>query len=460
MIFQATGINFFGICIALIVIVIVYYKIKFQYWKKRNVPFLEPSIPFGNLVNPLLATNHPSVNLKEQYDAAKSKGWKHCGIYMTSIPNYLVVDLDYVKNVLTRDFQYFTDRGFYYNEKDDPLSAHLFAIGGLKWRNLRMKLSPTFTSGKMKAMFNTLVECEPYLRTKIDIEISKNTPVDIKEALGCFTTDIIGNCAFGLDCNSIQEDNSPFRTFGKKILIFSKLQTLKIVFAFSFPSLSRALGIKFVPEDVSSFFLKIIENTVNYREQNNFRRNDFLQLLIDLKNNEFAHDEGFMHDGTNLTMDELSAQCFVFFLAGFETSSTTMSFALYELAKNPDLQQKLREEVNIVLEKHNDQITYDAIQEMKYMDQVIDETLRKYPPLPFVSRQCVKDYAVTDENVIIEKNTLVVVPVIGIHYDEDIYPNPYKFDPDRFSEKNKAARHKYAHLPFGEGPRQCIGNYH
>jgi cytochrome P450 family 6 len=182
-----------------------------------------------------------------------------------------------------------------------------------------------------------------------------------------------------------------------------------------------------------------------------------MQLLIDLKNNKLAEEEGYKHDGKTLTMDEITAQSFIFFLAGFETSSTTMTFALYELAKNQEIQKKVRHEMEAVLARHDGKITYDCVQEMKYLNQVLDETLRKYPPVPFITRECVKDYKVPDQDVIIEKGTRVVVSIFGIHYDEEYYPDPEKFDPERFNEENSSSRHQYAHIPFGEGPRICIG---
>lgn len=80
-----------------------------------------------------------------------------------------------------------------------------------------------------------------------------------------------------------------------------------------------------------------------------------------------------------------------------------------------------------------------------------------YPPVPLLPRKCIKDYRVPDTDVIIEKGTMVLISVLGIHHDAEYYPNPEIFDPERFSEENKSARHGYAHLPFGEGPRNCIG---
>jgi cytochrome P450 family 6 len=232
---------------------------------------------------------------------------------------------------------------------------------------------------------------------------------------------------------------------------------VKGTFKSNFPELARALGFRGLPKDIADFFMKVVKDTVSYREKNNYTRKDFLQLLIDLKNNELAEEDGYKHDGKTLTIEEIAAQSFVFFVAGFETSSTTMTFALYELAKHQDIQDKVRQEIETVLAKHEGKITYESIQEMKYMNRVIDETLRKYPPVPFLTRKCVKDYKIPDEDIIIEKGTTVVLSVLGIHYDEEYYPDPEKFDPERFTEENKNLRHHYSHIPFGEGPRLCIG---
>ena len=448
---------FIGYAIVAISLVIAYFKWSYHYWSRKNVPQLPPVIPFGNIPNPFNTKEHMSLSSKRCYDEMKAKGWKHGGTYAVLTPIYFVMDLDYVKNIMVKDFHHFVDRGTYCNEEADPLSAHLFSLSGQRWKNLRTKLTPTFTSGKMKMMFQTLVDCVPNLLTKLESDRVKKVPIDIKEILACFTTDIIGSCAFGLEFNSFKEDDSTFRHYGRKLFQGSKLRMLRLFFVTNFSNLAKKLGVVVVPPDISSFFMKVVRETVDYREKNNQTRKDFMQLLIDLKNNKLANESGYKHDGNSLTVEEIAAQSFVFFIAGFETSSTTMNFALYELARHQDIQDKLRDEINTVLAKNNGVITYGAIQEMKYMDQVIDETLRKYPPVPRLVRKCVKDYKIPDQDVVIEKGTMVEIPVYAIHYDKEYYPDPEKFDPERFTEENKSKRHHFSHLPFGEGPRICIG---
>lgn len=92
----------------------------------------------------------------------------------------------------------------------------MFAIGGAKWKKLRNKISPTFTSGKMKMMFGTLLDVSEHLRRVLHKNIASSSNVDIKELLARFTTDIIGSCVFGLDCNSLENPDAEFRKFGSR----------------------------------------------------------------------------------------------------------------------------------------------------------------------------------------------------------------------------------------------------
>ncbi|KAF2894453.1 hypothetical protein ILUMI_11715, partial [Ignelater luminosus] len=445
--------DIFAIIITLLIGVYTYFQWVFKYWERKGIPYVTPKFPFGTIkmfANPPLNFGEMC---KQHYDEYKAKGYKHVGIYLFSRPMYLVLDADYIRSITAKDFDHFVDRGVYFNEKTDPLSGNLFAIEGTKWRNLRTKLTPAFTSGKMKMMFQILVECGSQMKDALDVMSSKNCPIDIKDVLARFTMNVIGSCAFGLDCNCFTDPNSQFRKYGKRVFDLTKLETFKLFIAFAAPSLARRVGVNGTPEEVSEFFLNIIEEAVKYREENNVTRKDFLQLLIEMKNN-VKNENG---KGIGLTINELAAQVFVFFAAGYETSSTTMTFCLFELTQNLDMQKKVRDEINEVLKKHNGEITYDSLMEMKYMGQVIDETLRKYPPVTFLNRKCIKDYKLPDSDIEISNGTLVVIPVLGLHRDPEYYPDPETFNPERFSEDNKSSIKPYTYLPFGEGPRTCIG---
>jgi cytochrome P450 family 6 len=258
-------------------------------------------------------------------------------------------------------------------------------------------------------------------------------------------------------CNFTRVSDGKLTDNFKHPLIFtvSKLQTFKRLFAVTFPQLAKLLHLSLTRKEQSNFITNMVQDTIEYREKNNYTRNDFMQLLINLKNNKSQDFEG--HDGKPLSLDEVASQALVFFVAGFETSSTLMTFALYELARHEDIQEKLRREINSVLEQHNGQMTYDFIQDMKYLSQVIDETLRMHPPATQTNRKCLEDYKIPGQDVIIEKGTTVIIPIMGIHYDKEYYPEPEKFDPERFTDENKRLRHNFAHIPFGEGPRNCIG---
>ncbi|KAL7046236.1 hypothetical protein ACKWTF_002519 [Chironomus riparius] len=421
----------------------LFFKIKFNYFKNLGIPHKQPRIPFGNMqgFKRKLHSSHFFRNLYEEFKGTNQL----CGIYLFTKPSYLIIDLELVKSILVKDFAYFHDRGMYYNLKDDPLSGHLLNLEGEKWKKLREKLTPTFTSGKMRYMFPTIIDVAEKFESFMNASIAENNEPEIKGILTRFTTNIIGSCAFGIDCNTFEDKDSKFLEMGLKAFEQPRNTFLKQMLAITFPDLARKLGIKIVRDDVADFFMKIVKDVVEYRESKNIKRNDFMDLLLQLK-----------HEG-KMSFEEIAAQAFVFFLAGFETSSTTMTFALHELSLNQKIQEEVRENINKVLQKHNGKISYEALSEMDVLERCINESLRKFPPAASLIRTVTKDYNVPNSNITLQKGSSVFISVYGIHHDPEIYENPEAFNPDRFLQEKIKQRHLMSFLPFGQGNRICIG---
>nr|CAD7394922.1 unnamed protein product [Timema cristinae] len=356
-----------------------------------------------------------------------------------------------------------------------PLGAvlhNLVSLNGPKWKSLRTRLTPTFTTGKLKNMIDAMAECSLEMNTVLQATANNNSIIEVKDMAGNFTTQVIGSVIFGLQFNSIKDPDSKFRQIGREIFDPSYKRAVTLMMNTISPKMSKLLGLSSRSKNVESFFYGLVKDTIHYREKNGVTRNDFLQLLIQLKNKETLVEDRSKEDAHlrhqldlgdskteqfEMTESLMTAQCFVFFLAGFETSSTTMSFVLYELAVNPDIQERLGAEIDDVLEKYKGKITYDAIHEMSYLDKVVNETMRKHPPAPNLTRICTEPFTLQGTNLKLQKGDMVIIPSMGFHHDPKYFPNPDQFDPERFSEENKKMRPSYTYLPFGEGPRMCIG---
>ncbi|XP_072609187.1 cytochrome P450 3A12-like isoform X4 [Vulpes vulpes] len=151
---------------------------------------------------------------------------------------------------------------------------------------------------------------------------------------------------------------------------------------------------------------------------------------------------------------ELVAQSIIFIFAGSDTTSSCLSFLMYELATHPDVQQKLQEEIDATF-PNKAAPTYEALIQMEYLDMVLNETLRLYSIAGRLERVCKKDVEIS--GVFIPKGTVVMVPTFILHRDQNLWPEPEEFRPERFSRKNKDSINPYTYLPFGTGPRNCIG---
>lgn len=157
-----------------------------------------------------------------------------------------------------------------------------------------------------------------------------------------------------------------------------------------------------------------------------------------------------------MSPEEVAINTTVLFIAGFETTATGLSYLAYILAKHQDVQEKVRAEVDDVVNKYGS-LDYTAVtQGLKYTANVVDETLRMFPPVvTFTTRASVNDFEY--DGIKYKAGTSIIAPTIQVHMDPRIWPDPEKFDPDRFLQENVASRPAMAYQPFGEGPRNCIG---
>ncbi|KAH8394658.1 hypothetical protein KR222_001274 [Zaprionus bogoriensis] len=438
-----------GLLCAVCGLLCTYLRHLYGYWARRGVLHDRPVWFYGNLrsVGRTTTVLEPFRRFYEKYKGQAPFG----GFYFTLSSAAVLLDLDMVKLVMVKEFNNFAHRGNYYNEQDDPISAHLFNLDGREWRDMRSKLTSTFTSLKMHQMLPTVVEIADRFVQVVAQQVEAcrqpdESPVEVKHLLARFTIDVIGSCAFGLDCNSLNDPDVEFYHLGHKTFTARRHGRLAFAFIQAFPRLAKRLHIKMVSDDVSEFYMRVVRETLEYREQHQVQRNDFLNLLMELRDEPSG----------GLTFNQIAAQAFVFFLGGFETSSSTMGFALHLLALHPEIQQRGREEVQQVLAKHK-QLNYEALKELKYIKQIVYETLRMYSIASILIRRTIEDFKVPGSSFVLEAGTPVVIPVDAIHHDPDIYPEPDKFDPDRFSAEAVEQRHSAAFLAFGAGPRNCIG---
>lgn len=443
--------NYFEIlCGIVTIIVILYYYLtsNYNFWKVHGVRGPQPIPIFGTFKDVMLAKKFVGDYLKDVYNDYKEEPM--IGVYSKKKPILILKDLDLIKDVLIKDFHAFSDRGARnINEKNDPLSQHVFNLETKRWRILRTRLSPVFTSGKMKEMFSLISKCADQLDKYVEKLTSKEELVECRELAAKYTTDVIGACAFGIEMNVLSDKGDEFRRIGKQIVHYNWSRVIRNGLRESVPWFYNIIG-TFLPNlEYCTFITRVTMDTINYREMNNIVKHDFIDILREWKKNPDKMS------GIDLTDSLLASQTFAFFVAGFETSASTMASALYELALNQQIQDKLREEINQTYAKHDD-ITYDNIKEIIYLDKVVKETLRKHSPAAHLMRKSTTNYNFKGTKVSIPKGQKVWIPIYAIHNDPNIYPKPDVFDPERFSEEAVRTRHAMCYLPFGDGPRNCI----
>ena len=262
--------------------IIVYKCLSWNYdfWKKRGVPGPKPTVPFGNYGDVVFQRRSAPHLLMDLYNEYKSEPF--IGYFLGSSPKLLLIDPDLIKSVFIRDFDVFNGRGLAINEDIEPLAAHLVNLDGTRSKDLRHKLTPVFTSSKLKKMFYLIEECCDNLERRLTEQVKNNDTFNVSEEAARYTIDVVGSCVFGINTQALGQEDNMFRKFGSQIFKSSLISQAKRLLRESSPSLYKFLRITIEGPQYLDFFHKTMREAVALRKKTNIVRGDFVDTLIQI----------------------------------------------------------------------------------------------------------------------------------------------------------------------------------
>lgn len=451
----------------LVIIALLYYlgTHNHDYFERRGLKFIKPVPFFGTFLRPALSRQDFYEYYKNCYNAYPDEGI--IGTFEFLKPVYLIRDPDLAKQIFIKDFDDFRNHRITIDPNVDAIfGKNLFSSKDKYWQDMRRIISPAFTGSKMRFMFDIVNDCALRAMEYVKgVATNRAYEIDSKDFFTRITNDVIATAAFGVEINSVQAKND-FYLQAKYFADFGVRETSLFFLYSTMPELCKWIRMPVWAKDKTQFLVNVLKEAISFREKTGYVRRDMIHLLLEAKHKGRIADEEFDNDEqvpttTAWTDEDIISQCMLFFIAGFETVSTLFVYLAYELMLNRQVQETLQAEIDEVLERIGDKkLTYEDIVGMKYMDMVISECLRKWPPNIAIDRLCNKEYTLKsgETSVTIKPGDQVIVPTIAFHHDPKYYPDPDKFIPERFSEQNRNDIHPSAYTPFGIGPRQCPGN--
>ncbi|XP_056662450.1 cytochrome P450 3A4-like isoform X4 [Monodelphis domestica] len=437
-------------------LIVLFLTILYLYGTRTHKLFKNLGIP-GPTPLPFIGTVLSYHKGIEGFDYGCFKKYgKTWGFFDGTKPVLAIMDPETIKTVMVKEcYSVFTNRRML--GLSGILEKAISIAEDEQWKRMRTVLSPVFTGGKLKEMFPIIKQYGDVLVKNMKKEAEKSKPVTLKDILGAYSMDVITSTSFGIHVDSLNNPNDPFVRKIRKLIRFSFRDPLILSIEIGYNHIFK--GCNRFP---SKIYFKNKRRTKENREGTNpadveeicplvgTHRVDFLQLMMDSQTSKNSES----HSQKDLSDEEILAQSIIFIFAGYESTSSVLCFLFYQLATNPGIQEKLQKEIDAFL-PNKEAVTYDALVQMEYLDMVINENLRLYPITGRIERIAKKPVELN--GLMIPKGTVVMAPPYVLHRDPEYWPEPEEFRPERFSKENKESINPYVYLPFGVGPRNCLG---
>ncbi|XP_020295767.1 cytochrome P450 4C1-like [Pseudomyrmex gracilis] len=350
-------------------------------------------------------------------------------------------------------------KGSIYHLLRSWLGNGLLTSSGLQWFHDRKLIGPTFHFSILEQFVETFHEKSKILTKCLEKEIEKNPtkPINIFPFSINVTLDIICETAMGVNVHA-QEDNTKYTSTVHKVskMIINRFLRPWYMLDSLYYLTPTGKEYKATLNDLHEFTRSIIKKRKIERQLKNDYDN--LENIDDVKRKkaflDLLLDENEKSD-TPLTDDEVRAQVDTFMFEGHDTTAVAITWTLFCLGNSPKHQEKVHEELEEVFKDLDAPVTIKDLSQLKYLDRVIKETLRIYPSVPMIGRELTEDVNLGD--YVIPKGMTIILAIVLAHRNPEVWPDPLKFDPDRFLPENSKNRNPYAYVPFSAGPRNCIG---
>ncbi|XP_044577417.1 cytochrome P450 9e2-like [Cotesia glomerata] len=452
-----------SIIAATIITIIIYSVIKYSS-SKTNLNCDIACVP-GKL--PFIGHNLPIITMRSSFLYMFNIDFYHLfpnssmmGYYNFSVPGIIIRDPKLIKQIMTTEFINFSKNTSSLDHNLDPLlSTNPFFTSDDQWKKNRTILLNGLTSQKLKVIAlgisSVADEFTNYLEQLITSSSSKSGAITVNalELLSRFTAQVVAIGGFGINGKSFNtEETETFESMVRPMLQPGSFYEFISIITFFFPFIAKILRVRFMPKKIYHYFVNIIKTVLEARSNGNQNpHNDFIQKVSEFCRNEETGK-----------IDEVlvASHAASFFLDGYITSGVTLAFTAYQIAKHGEVQEKLRQHVIEILKKNDGKLTYQTLEDMKYMEQVIYESMRLFPALGYLGKVCTKETKLVGSDGVeccVKPGTEMIIPVFGLHRDQKYWDNPELFDPERFSPDNAGNLNKFVFLPFGGGPRQCVG---
>ncbi len=346
---------------------------------------------------------------------------------------------DFIRHILRENYQNY-QKSYIQVERIAEFEGHgLLNSHGEKWLSKRRYLQQGFRRSRMMAMMPIMQQALSESMKRFEEERRENDVIDVHKQMVFFTLRLVGKSLLG---NSMKEEE--LELVGETISIIQKFMVRQIVQPYKIPWF-RISGQTARYQRMRQAADHFIREHIASRRKYPLEESDLLQLLL---------SQPFKDTGETLDDEQILIECLQLLVAGNETSSNALAWTFYLLCRHPWAAEKIRAEIAEVLGK--EEPNFKNLHQLSYTMQVFDETMRLYPPFWMVDRIAMGD----DEamGIHIPKGTMVVSYLYGLHRNTDYWDDPEVFNPDRFTKERKKARNPFAHIPFGGGPRICIGN--